>query len=233
MEFTRDKILKALRKIPGINPADLDAVVYAQRKAGTGLVSSILKQGVISEHDLLALLVRELKVPSVDLSKYHFDERLKSMVPAKIARQHQVMPISCLGGTLTVAMADPLNVFAIDDLSNITGKKVDVMVATASQVQQAIDNFYDTAAQSIADVTHNIESANFEIISEGPSETNTDTGQEAPIIRMVNLVIKEAIRQRASDIHMEPTPEGMRVRYRIDGILQDTLVIPKNSQDRN
>ena len=230
MEFTRDKILKALRQIPGINPADLDALVYAQRKAGTGLVSSILKQGVISEHDLLALLVRELKVPSVDLSKYHFDERLKSMVPAKIARQHQVMPISCLGGTLTVAMADPLNVFAIDDLSNITGKKVDVMVATASQVQQAIDNFYDTAAQSIADVTHNIESANFEIISEGPSETNTDTGQEAPIIRMVNLVIKEAIRQRASDIHMEPTPEGMRVRYRIDGILQDTLVIPKDSQ---
>ena len=230
MEFTRDKILKALRKIPGINPADLDALVYAQRKAGTGLVSSILKQGVISEHDLLALLVRELKVPSVDLSKYHFDERLKSMVPAKIARQHQVMPISSLGGTLTVAMADPLNVFAIDDLSNITGKKVDVMVATASQVQQALDNFYDTAAQSIADVTHNIESANFEIISEGPSETNTDTGQEAPIIRMVNLVIKEAIRQRASDIHMEPTPEGMRVRYRIDGILQDTLVIPKDSQ---
>lgn len=232
MEFTRDKILKALRQIPGINPADLDAVVYAQRKAGTGLVSSILKQGIISEHDLLALLVRELQVPSVDLSKYRFDERLKSMVPAKIARQHQVMPISCLGDTLTVAMADPLNVFAIDDLRNITGKRVDVMVAMASQIEGALDNFYDTAAQSIAEVTHNIEAANFEIVpgTEGPSGTNTDAGEEAPIIRMVNLVIKEAIRQRASDIHMEPTPEGMRVRYRIDGILQDTLVIPKDSQ---
>ncbi|MBI3315175.1 MAG: Flp pilus assembly complex ATPase component TadA [Candidatus Omnitrophica bacterium] len=232
MEFTRDKILKALRKIPGINPVDLDALVYAQRKAGTGLVRSILKQGVISEHDLIALLVRELKVPSVDLSKYHFDERLKSMVPAKIARRHQVVPISCVGDTLTVAMADPLNVFAMDDLSNITGKRVDVMVATVSQVQQALDNFYDTAAQSIADVTHNIEAANFEVVSDAgsSSETDTDTGQEPPIIRMVNLVIKEAIRQRASDIHLEPTPEGMRVRYRIDGTLQDTLVIPKDSQ---
>ncbi len=233
MESTRDKILKALRRIPGINPADLDAVVYAQRSANTGLVHAILKQGVISEHDLLVFLMRELQIPSVDLTKYRFDEKLKSIIPEKIARQYQVMPIASFGETLTVAVDDPLNIFVLDDLRNITGKNVDIVIATASQIRHATDVFYDTAAQSIAQVTQNIEAANFEIVHDGQKrdEEDADSGEEAPIIRIVNLVIKEALSQRASDIHMEPTPEGLRVRYRIDGILQDTLTIPKESQN--
>ncbi len=232
MESTREKILKALRRQPGVNPTDLDAVTYSKRDASVGLVYALLKHGVISEHDLLVLLVRELQIPSIDLSKYRLEERLKEFIPEKVARRYQVMPISSVGNTITVAVADPLNVFAIDDLRNITGKKVDIVIAAMSQIKQALDTFYKTTGQSISDVTQGMEASNLEIVREGQVATeDADAGDDAPIIRMVNLVIKEAMRQRASDIHMEPTPEGLRVRYRIDGILQDTIIIPKESQN--
>ena len=220
MESTRDKILKVLRQVPGVDPSDLDAVSYAQGGAGTGLVQAILKQGIISEHDLLVLLVRELHIPSIDLGKYHFDQRLKGALPEKVARQYQAVPLSSFGDTLTIAVADPLNIFALDDLRNITGKSVDIVIATASQIKGALNAYYDSSLESIAQVSQNAEASHFEIVSEEKNkkqEADTDSGDDAPIIRVVNLLIKGALRQRASDIHIEPMEEGMRVRYRIDG----------------
>ena len=233
METTRDKILKSIRTLPNVDLARLDALLDAESEKRTGLVKALLAQGVVSETDLLVLLVRELRIPSIDLSKYHFDERLKALVSEKIARQYGVIPISSFSNTLIVAVADPFNVFVIDDLRNVTGKDVDVVISSQSQIRQAIDQFYNTAVASIAHATENMESGRMEILIGGgqlPTDTDVDGADQAPIIRMVNLVIKEAIRQRASDIHMEPAFDGMRVRYRIDGILQDILNIPKESQ---
>ncbi|MEI7998284.1 MAG: GspE/PulE family protein [Candidatus Omnitrophota bacterium] len=232
MEPTIKRIFESLRKLPNVNPSDLDALIFANEDKGSGLTKSLIKQGIITEQDLLILLVKELRIPTIDLNKYRLDNRLKDSIPEKIARQYNVIPLSMLGETLTVAVSDPLNVFAIDDLRNITGKTIDIVLVSDSQLTRAVDRYYPSAAKSIAQVTESMSEVN---VAGGEEQNehmnmNVEVGEQAPIIQMVNLIIKEAIRQRASDIHMEPSPEGMRVRYRIDGILHDILTVPVESQ---
>ncbi len=231
MESTRDKIFKAIRQLPNINPSDLDALMRADRGKDGSLIKTLIKQGFISEQDLLVLLIRELRIPSIDLNKYRLEERLKELIPEKVARQYNVVPLSSFGETLTVAVSDPLNVVLVDDLRSITGKMIDIVLASDSQISKTIDHFYVSASQSLAKVTENMADVGLDIIEDSPLNLSAEAGDQAPIIRMVNLIIKEAIRQRASDIHMEPTAEGMRVRYRIDGILQDTMTVPFENQN--
>jgi len=224
--------------MPNINPADIDALIEVQQDKNISLVKALLKQGLISEQDLLILLMRELHIPSIDLTKYRFDERLKSVLGEKSARQYHVMPISLLGGTLTVAIADPLNVFVMDDLRNVTGKEIEIVLAAESQIAGVIDHFYTADSVSMSRGAGDAQTKDFEILQGKEGQKDDFTPQddplaveEGPIIRIVNLVIKEALRQRASDIHIEPQELGMRVRFRIDGILQDILTIPKESKN--
>ena len=146
MDTTQERILKTLKGLPNINPADIDALMVAQKDKSVSLVKALLKQGLVSEQDLLVLLMRELHIPSIDLTKYRFDERLKSVLPEKSARQYQVMPLSLLGQTLTVAIADPLNVLILDDLRNLTGKEIEIVIASESQIQNVIGQFYNSAS---------------------------------------------------------------------------------------
>jgi type IV pilus assembly protein PilB len=238
MDTTQERIIKTLKSLPNINPADIDALIEANKDKSASLVKTLLKQGLVSEQDLLVLLMRELHIPSIDLTKYRFDDRLKSVLPEKSARQYLVMPISLLGQTLTVAIADPLNVFIMDDLRNVTGKEIEIVIASESQILRVIDQFYKSASAAMAQAGMNTEARDFEILQnkegrqDSPQETDdAKAGTEAPVIRIVHLVIKEALRQRASDIHIEPLEQGMRVRFRIDGILQDILTIPKESKN--
>ncbi len=233
MQTVREKIIEALLQFPDITPEEIEAVSRLQQSQGISFGEAIVHKGLISEKDLLLLLVRELKIPSFDPGKFKADERLKEVVPERLARQYKLVPISLLGDNMTVALADPLNVFAIDDLRDITGKNIDVVMGTATQINEAIEKFYvDPHKSSVSEVSKNIDVGDFEIVTDEKEEegADTDAGEQAPIIRMVNLVIKEALRQRASDIHMEPTEGDMRVRYRVDGILQDVLEIPRESQ---
>jgi type IV pilus assembly protein PilB len=183
----------------------------------------------------MVLLVRVLRIPSIDLSKLKLDERLKDVVPEKIARQHKMVPVSMIGESMTVAIADPLNVFAVDDLRDITGKRIDIVMGVGAQIEVALNKFYgDPNAGTVAEVSKNIDVGDFEVISDQEKQDDAaavENSNEAPIIRMVNLVIKEALRQRASDIHMEPGETDMRVRYRVDGVLQDVLQVPKENQN--
>jgi type IV pilus assembly protein PilB len=227
MDTTQERILKAIKELPNINPSDIDALMEVLQEGNIGLVKALLKQSIISEQDLLILLMRELHIPFIDLTKYRFDERLKSILGEKIARQYLVMPLSMLGQTLTVAIADPLNMSILDDLCNVTGKEIEVVIASESQILRVIDQFYKSATTSLVH-EDNRNGALTDIPQEG-EQLNED--QQAPVIRMVDLVIKEALHQRASDIHIEPQEEGMRVRFRIDGILQDILTIPKESKN--
>jgi type IV pilus assembly protein PilB len=235
METVRERILKALSQLPNIKEDDIEFAIAWQKKMGISLGQALIERKLISEKDLMILLVRELHIPSIDLSKYRVDPALKTIISEKIARQYRIMPISKLGDTITVAISDPLNVFAIDDIRNVTGKTVDVVMGAESQILKAIDTFYGTqAAKSVSQLSKDMDIEDFKVVSDGTiaqaSVSDADAGDQAPIIRMVNLVIKEAIKQRASDIHMEPTEQDMRIRYRIDGILQDILNIPKDSE---
>src|ERR1700690_2948414 len=142
MDTTQERILKTLKELPNINPADIDALIEVQQDKNISLVKALLKQKIISEQDLLVLLMRELHIPSIDLTKYRFDERLKSILPENTARQYLVMPLSMLGQTLTVAISDPLNVFILDDLRNVTSKEIEIVIASESQILKVLDQFY-------------------------------------------------------------------------------------------
>ena len=230
----RDNIFKALRQLPNINPSDLDVLAEESQDKNRGLTKAIIKQGIMSDRDLLILLVRELRIPSIDLSKYRLDKTLKDLVLEKFARQYCVVPIAGFADSLTVAVSDPLNEMVIDDLHILTGKTIDIVLAAHGQILQTLDQLYgskdEPAPVSLMDKKFE---SNVSIVEEPTEQMNIDSQSEdqAPVILLINSIIKEAVRKRASDIHMEPTAEGMRIRYRIDGLLQDIQTIPVESQN--
>lgn len=232
----KDKILKKLIDAKKLTNEEVDSAVALQKKKRIGLDKALIEMGHVKEQDLMALLVRELNIPFINLSKYKIDPELQDIIPERVARQYGIVPISLLETTLTVALSDPFNIFAIDDLKNITGKEVDVVMSTSSDIYKAIDAFYGVETEAtVTELSKDIQIEDFEIISEHEQSADEggiiDESEKAPIIRMVNLVIKEAINRRASDIHMEPEADNMRVRYRIDGVLHDILNIPKENQN--
>jgi len=231
----KDKILNTLIETQQISKKDLDAAIVLQKRKNIGLDKALIEQGLIAEDDLLMLLVRELNIPFINLSKYKIDPYLQEIVPERVARQYKIIPLSLLENTLTVALADPLDVFIADDLKSITGKDIDVVMSTNTEIIKAIDNYYGVPESvSVTDITQDIQVDDFEIVmdqEEDGSSGPADDGEKAPVIRMVNLIVKEAIRQKASDIHIEPAEDGVRVRYRIDGILRDILNLPKENQN--
>ncbi len=234
IETVREKILKVLHQLPNVRKDEIDAIVDFQKKKGIGLSRALVEKGIISEGDLMSLMVNELHIPSIDLRKYKVDPALKDIITEKAARQYRVMPISHLRDTVTIALSDPLNISLIDDIQSLTNKKIDVVMATDTQIMKSIETFYGSKdTTTVAEVSKNIDIEDLMIVSDQTAEsmTITDATQDAPIIRMVSLIIKEAIKQRASDIHLEPGPDEMRVRFRIDGILQEILTIPKENQN--
>jgi type IV pilus assembly protein PilB len=234
MSSVRERIINALLQLPGIDRSMIDGALALQGEQHVTLSEALVRKAVITEKDLVLLLVRELNIPSVDLRHFKLDPRLKDDVPERLARQYNLIPISTIGVNLTVALDDPLNVFALDDLRDLTGKKIDVVMAGPSQIREAIDRFYGGESQgTVAELSKTMEVSDFEIITDTRTEDNADIdgSEQAPVIRMVNLVIKEALRQRASDIHMEPTEGNMRVRYRVDGVLIDVLDIPRENMN--
>lgn len=235
-ETFKERILNTLIESKKISRSDLNAAMALQKEKKIGLDKALLEKGLINEKELLVLLVKELHIPFINLAKYKIDPELKFVISEKLARQYRIVPISKLNTVITVAFADPLNIFAIDDLKNLTGKEIDVVMSTETDIMKAIDKFYGTkGVASVSDVSKDIDIADFEIISEQEGfkheEISADEGEQAPIIRMVNLVIKEALKRRASDIHVEPQADNVRVRYRIDGVLQDILTIPHENQN--
>ncbi len=207
-----------------------------QKTKGMSLDRALIAQGLIKEEDVLVSLVKELRIPFINLKKYKIHSNLKALVPERVARQYKIIPLSQLKNTLTVVIADPLNVFAVDDLKSITGQDIDVVMGTETDILSAIDEYYgDPLESSVKNMTRNLSIADFEIVSENDFKEHEDLGADesaqAPVIRMVNLIIKEALKQRASDIHIEPMSDGVRVRYRIDGILQDVMNVPKQNQN--
>ncbi len=236
MQTLKNRLIQTLIESLKISPQDIDQAMNLQKTKGIGLEKALMEKGLINEEDLLVMLVKELHIPFINLKKYKIDPRLKEVIPERVARQYRIVPISKLENTITIALADPLNVFAIDDLKNITGSEIDVVMSTNTDIMMAIDSYYGSKfASSVKDISKDINLESFEIVSEknaGPDQDiNVDEGEQAPIIRMVNLIIREALKQRASDIHIEPMSDVVRVRYRVDGVLHDSMMVPKQNQN--
>jgi type IV pilus assembly protein PilB len=195
-----------------------------QLKLGTILI----KNGYISEQDLTSFLSKQYGVPSINLAELEVDPAVIKIIPAEVAQKYQIIPVNRAGSTLIVAMSDPSNIFAVDDIKFMTGYNVEVVVASEAAIKASIDKFYDQSA-SLADVMGDLEMEDFEVIGD---EEDVDVSsleratEDAPVVKLVNLILTDAIKKKASDIHIEPYERSFRVRYRIDGVLYEVMKPP-------
>ncbi len=204
----------------------LDAALAEQGRSGRSLGRILIENGSVTETDLVATLARQIGLEFVDLADYPIDPTATALVSDSLARRYQALPIGWEDGRLLVAMSDPSNVFAIDDIRTITGAEVKTVVATRQSVQDAIDKHHrlDSDAENIT------AAAASEFEAEDDLSNIREVVEDAPIVKLVNVLITQAVTDRASDIHIEPTERDVRVRYRIDGVLHEVMRSPKNIQ---
>jgi type IV pilus assembly protein PilB len=188
----------------------------------------LIKNGFISEQDLTSFLSKQYGVPSINLSELEVDSAVTKIIPGDVAQKYQIIPVNRAGNTLIVAMSDPSNIFAVDDIKFMTGYNIEVVVASEAAIKAAIDKFYDQSA-SLADVMGEMDMEDFEVIGD---EEDIDVSslekatEDAPVVKLVNLILTDAIKKKASDIHIEPYERTFRVRYRIDGVLYEVMKPP-------
>jgi type IV pilus assembly protein PilB len=192
------------------------------------LVTTLSRLKLISEEDLATFLARQYSAPSINLEEFEVDTGVTKLLSAEVVQKYHLMPISRTGSTLIIAMSDPSNIFAIDDIKFMTGHNVEVVVATDSAIKKAIDKYYDQS-DSLAEVMNGLDDIDLEVIGE---EDEIDVNalqvatEEAPVVKLVNLIMTDAIKRGASDIHIEPYEKVFRVRYRIDGVLYEVMKPP-------
>ncbi len=208
-----------------------EALQKAQQQVKTGgghLTAALIKIGALSEADLTKFLGDLYGVPSADLSSFAPDPSVVKLIPSDVANKFQIVPLSKTGRRLQVAMANPANIFAIDDIKFITGCEVQPMVASEAAIKAAIDKAYDSAA-SFETVMRGMED-DIEVIEEqiddAPDATLLGEADQAPVVKLVNSLISDAVRKGASDIHIEPYEKALRVRFRIDGTLYEMMSPP-------
>ena len=205
----------------------LGKAVLQQKSTGGSLTGNLVKIGALTEDALLEFLSRHYSTPSIDLKNFEPDPALTRLIPGDVASRFMALPVARSGRRLVVAMANPTNIFAIDDVKFITGYEVEPRVATEPALKKALDRAYDSAG-TMADVMKGIEE-DLSVVEEDDSaevEAGLSAADEAPIVKLVNSLVADAVRKGASDIHVEPYERSMRVRFRIDGVMQEMMAPP-------
>jgi type IV pilus assembly protein PilB len=222
-----------------ISTDQLKQALDYQKKNGGRLGTCLVKLGLVNDDDITAVLSRQYGVPSINLKFYEIDPSVIKLVPQETATRYQIVPLSRVGSTLTIAMTDPTNVFAMDDIKFMTGFNVEPVVASETAIGEAIHKFYgaiesveelDKVMKDLAGDDGSLE------LSADESETMDlqeleKAAEEAPIIRLCNLILTDAVKRGASDIHVEPYEKEFRVRFRIDGVLQNVMSPPLKLKD--
>jgi len=222
---TRDKIAAKLLESGLIDAAGLAKAQEVQKKDGGSLGSALVRTGAIDEATYAEFLGKVYNLPVLDLEKVEVQMDCIDLVPAEVATKFQVLPISRRGRVMLMAMANPSNIFAIDDIKFITGLDVQPAVAGEMAIKKAIDKFYATT-DSLATIMEGIED-DIELVEDNDDDDIAGTdGANAPVVKLVNTLLAEAVRMGASDIHIEPYEKNMRVRYRIDGVLHEVMEPP-------
>jgi type IV pilus assembly protein PilB len=210
-----------------------------QKANGGRLGTSLAKLGIITDDEIIRVLSRQYGVPSINLKYYEVEPSVIKLIPQDTAVRYQIVPLSRVGSTLTIAMTDPTNVFAMDDIKFMTGFTVEPVVASETAIAEAITKFYGAAqsGEELSKVMKDLageDGADLELAAE-EQETNLAemerSAEEAPIIKLVNLILTEAVKRGASDIHIEMYEKEMRVRFRIDGVLQAVMAPPMKLRD--
>ncbi|TFG93950.1 MAG: type IV-A pilus assembly ATPase PilB, partial [Myxococcales bacterium] len=180
------------------------------------------------EQELSSFVAKQYGVPDINLDEFDIDPSVIQLIPEEVAQKHGVIPVNRAGSTLILATADPSNIFAIDDIKFLTGYNVEVVVASEDQIKRAIDRYYDKTS-SLDDIMGDFDDSDLELVSD---ESDVDVNalaresEDAPVVKLVNLILTDAIKKNASDIHIEPYEKEFRVRYRIDGVLYEVMKPP-------
>jgi len=232
----KDKLIESLKKADVLKKEHLDKAISIQQRKGGNLGKILVGLGYISYDDLMIFLSQQLNIPPIKLAKYKIDHDLIKFIPEKIARQYKLIPISKLANRLTVAMADPTNIMAMDDIKELTHFFIDIVIASQQDIENAITQYYGVTSEAdISKIIKEGESVgDIEVIDEEDqidiSEITVES-KKAPIVKVVSMILNEALNKRASDIHIEPQERSLRVRYRVDGQLQEALNLPKSNQN--
>jgi len=209
-----------------LTEAQLDAAVAEQARTGKPLGRLLIEQGTISEAELVRTLARQVGLEFVDLNDRTIDGSVAALVTESLARRYQAIPIGWEDGRLVVAMADPSNVFAVDDIRALAGAEVRTVVATASQIIETIERFFRVDGE----VDEVMQAATDEAGEETDLAGLSAIVEDAPIVKFVNLLVNQAVGDRASDIHIEPNETDLRIRFRIDGVLHEVMRSPRSIQ---
>src|SRR6266568_815147 len=216
-----------LTKASLITQEQLKEALKSQKDTGGKLGETLIKLGFVSEEEITECLSQQFGVPSINLAHFEIDSSVIKLVPADVARKYNILPVNKTGATITIAMADPTNVFAMDDIKFMTGYNVEPVVASELGIKAAIDNYYGSASalelKKVMEVLEEDEELDVAAQAEG--------AEEAPVVKLVNLILTDAIKRGASDIHIEPYEKEYRVRFRIDGILYEIMNPPLKLRD--
>src|SRR5881409_288384 len=210
----------------------------AEQKGTTEKLGSVLvRLKLVNEEQLTGFLSRQYGIPSITLSQLDIDPGILRLVPPQIAKKYEVLPVKRAANTLTLAMADPTNVFALDDVSFMTNLQVLPVVASQASIRRAIERNYDSQGTAITDVLTELSEdqvSNVEVVDDDEERSGKvdvfelkESADEAPVVKLVNMVLVDAIQKGASDIHWEPYEKVFRIRFRIDGVLHESLSPPK------
>jgi type IV pilus assembly protein PilB len=198
------------------------------RSQGSRLGAQITQLGYLDENDLTDFVAKQYGVPSIDLEEFEIDAAVIRLIPEDVASKHTVIPVNRAGSTLILATSDPSNIFALDDIKFLTGYNIQAVVAAEDAIRRAIDKYYDQST-SLEDVMGDFDDSDIDLIQD---EDDVDIGElakaseDAPVVKLVNLILTDAVKKEASDIHVEPYEKTFRVRYRIDGVLYEVMKPP-------
>src|SRR6478735_4782739 len=249
------RIGELLLKEKRITPEQLQQALNHQKGSGGKLGYNLVKMGFVKAEEITALLSKQYGVPSINLTQFEIDPAVIKLIPAETANKYQIVPLSRAGATLTIAMTDPTNVFAMDDIKFMTGYNVEPVVASETAVIEAITRYYgkggvaagnghnngsggpsalEAASKALEDASMLGGSDDVEVLEEIEEisvEALQRQGEDAPVIKLVNVILMSAIQKGASDIHIEPYEKELRVRYRMDGILYNIMQPPMKYRD--
>ncbi len=215
-----------------ISPAQLKKAQDRSKAEGSRLGYEITRLGYLDETDLTKFLSKHYGVPSINLGDITVPENIIALIPREVADRHQCLPVNRSGSTLIVAMADPSNIYAIDDLKFMTGYNIEQVVASESAIGEAINKYYGVSDNIDYDYDAILGDLDLEDVDYVDSDEGVDINdlargaEDAPVIRLVNLILVDAIKRGASDIHIEPYEKSFRVRFRVDGVLEEVMRPP-------
>ncbi|MBI4513851.1 MAG: type IV-A pilus assembly ATPase PilB [Gemmatimonadetes bacterium] len=227
----RDLIGDLLIREGLITQEQLDRALLEQRQSGTRLGFNLVSLGFVSETDLTRILARQYRVKAVDLSKVgEVDPKILRLVAGEVAVKHLVLPLRRVGRTLTVAMANPTDLSVIDDLKFITRYDIEPVVAGEYSLRKCVEKYYQAQDEKLTDLLRELDQQHIEVLEQEEEEISVTAlqaqVQEAPVVRLINGILTDAVQKGASDIHIEPYEKEIRVRYRIDGALREVMRPP-------